>query len=238
MKILYNVHGHDDIVNFIPGNISKESIPKNIFCNIIIGFNNRWYAQSPIHGVTVGTQTEHVIEKQLNEGEDVHHVDEVVSEVVSGWLWVARQFNTLVKYGQPVPDEATPIHPGRTRQPGKHARSPFIPLYSSGGSSSIGPKFFYLKHPFTTLISENVDFDMLDKFNKWLYHWIDEVSKRKKAPFSIKEGLVLFPCSPRGSPQWLAHWCYYVLQSLVQVKYCTNLWQVYKFSARKKVFGY
>ncbi|XP_070022080.1 uncharacterized protein [Nicotiana sylvestris] len=155
-------------------------------------------AQSPIHGVTVASQTEQVIEKQLNEGENVHHVDEVVSEgsgidkkrVTLDDFELPDNLTQLVKYGEPIPDEATPIHLGRTRQPGKHARSPFIPLYSSGGSSSIGPKFFYLKHPFTTLIGENVDSDMLDKFNKWLYHRTDKVSKRKKAPFSIKDNQI------------------------------------------------
>ncbi|XP_070021628.1 uncharacterized protein [Nicotiana sylvestris] len=82
-------------------------------------------AQSPIHGVTIAAQTEQVIEKQLNEGEDVHHVDEVVSE-----------------------------------------------------GSGIDKK------------SENVDSDMLDKFNKWLYHRTDKVFKRKKAPFSIKDNQI------------------------------------------------
>ncbi|XP_075079933.1 uncharacterized protein LOC142165233 [Nicotiana tabacum] len=144
-------------------------------------------AQSPIHEVTVVAQTEQVIEKQLNEGEDAQHVDEVVSEgsgidkkgVTLDDFELPNNLTQLVKYGEPIPDEATPIHPGRTRQPGKHARSPSIPLYSSGDSSSIGPKFFYLKHPFTTLIGENVDSDVLDKFNKW-----------RKAPFSIKDNQI------------------------------------------------
>ncbi|XP_075096207.1 uncharacterized protein LOC142174327 [Nicotiana tabacum] len=155
-------------------------------------------AQSPIHGVIVAAQTEQVIEKQLNEGEDVHHVDEVVSEgscidkkrVTLDDFELPDNLTQLVKYGELIPDEATPIHPGRTRQLGEHARSPFIPLYSSGGSISIGPKFFYLKHPFTPLIGENVDSDMLDKFNKWLCHRTDKVSKRKKAPFSIKDNQI------------------------------------------------
>ncbi|XP_075096399.1 uncharacterized protein LOC107820707 [Nicotiana tabacum] len=141
--------------------------------------------QSPIHRVTVAAQIEQVIEKQINEGEDTQHVDEVVSEgsdidkkgVTLYDFELPDNLTQLVKYGEPIPDESTPIHPGRTKQPGKHARSPFIPLYSSGGSNSIGPKFFYLKHPFTTLIGENVDSDVLDKFNKWLYHRSDKVSK-------------------------------------------------------------
>uniref|UniRef100_A0A1S4AXT0 Uncharacterized protein n=1 Tax=Nicotiana tabacum TaxID=4097 RepID=A0A1S4AXT0_TOBAC len=68
-----------------------------------------------------------------------------------------ENLSQLVMYGEPIRDESTPVHPDRTRQPGKHARSPFTSLYSSGGSTSIGPKFFYLKHPFTSVIGENVD---------------------------------------------------------------------------------
>ncbi|XP_070017444.1 uncharacterized protein [Nicotiana sylvestris] len=96
----------------------------------------------------------------------------------------------LVMFDEPIQDDATPMHPGRTRHPRKHARSPFIPLYSSGYSSSVGPKIFYLKHPFTTIIGENVDPDILENFNKWLYQSSDKGSKRKKALFFIKDNQI------------------------------------------------
>jgi len=143
-------------------------------------------AQSPIHGVTVAAQTEQVIEEHDNEGADAQYVDLGDSEgsgvekngVTLDDFELPDNLSQLVMFGEPIQDDATPMHPGRTRHPGKHARSPFIPLYSSGGSSSVGPKIFYLKHPFTTVIGEDVDPEVLDNFNKWLYHCSDKGSKR------------------------------------------------------------
>jgi len=89
-----------------------------------------------------------------------------------------ENLSQLVMYGEPIRDESTPVHPGRTRQPGKHARSPFTSLYSSGGSTSVGPKFFYLKHPFTSVIGENVDPELTERFTNWLYIRSDKVSRR------------------------------------------------------------
>ncbi|XP_019242484.1 PREDICTED: uncharacterized protein LOC109222603, partial [Nicotiana attenuata] len=155
-------------------------------------------AQSPIHGVTVAARTEQMIENPVNESEDGEHVNEVVPEV-SGIdkkgvtlddFELPDNLTQLVMCGEPIPDEATPIHPIRTRQPWKHARSPFTPLYSSGGSSSVGRKFFYLKHPFTTVIGENVDADLIDRFTTWLYHRSDKVSKRRKEYFSKKDNQI------------------------------------------------
>ncbi|OIT29442.1 tmv resistance protein n [Nicotiana attenuata] len=155
-------------------------------------------AQSPIHGVTVAAQTEHVIEEDDNEGADAEYVDLGDSEgsgvekngVTLDDFEFPDNLSQLVMFGEPIQDDATPMHPGRTRHSGKHARSPFIPLYSSGSSSSVGPKIFYLKHPFTTVIGENVDPDILENFSKWLYHFIDKGSKRRKAPFSIKDNQI------------------------------------------------
>jgi len=121
--------------------------------------------QSPIHGVTVN--------EVVPEGSGIDKKGPTLDD-----FELPDNLTQLVMYGETIPDEATPIHPGRTRQPGKHARSPFTPLYSSGGSTSVGPKFFYLKHPFTTVIGENVDADLIERFTNWLYLRSDKVSKR------------------------------------------------------------
>ncbi|XP_075111045.1 uncharacterized protein LOC107791609 [Nicotiana tabacum] len=119
--------------------------------------------QSPIHGVTV---TEVVPEGIDNKGLTLDDFE------------LPENLSQLVMYVEPIPDESTPVHPGRTRQPGKHARSPFTSLYSSGGSTSVGPKFFYFKHPFTSVIGENVDPELTERFTNWLYIRSDKVSRR------------------------------------------------------------
>ncbi|XP_070011349.1 uncharacterized protein [Nicotiana sylvestris] len=123
--------------------------------------------QSPIHGVTVN--------EVVPEGLSIDKKGPTLDD-----FELPDNLTQLVMYGETIPDKATPIHPGRTRQPGKHTRSPFTPLYSSGGSTSVGPKFLYLKHPFTTVIGENVDADLIERFTNWLYLRSDKVSKRTK----------------------------------------------------------
>nr|XP_033513112.1 uncharacterized protein LOC117277820 [Nicotiana tomentosiformis] len=91
---------------------------------------------------------------------------------------VPENFSQIVKFGELNEDETTPVHQGRTRQPGKHVRSSFLPFNSSGGSTSVGPPIFLIKHPFTGVIGEDVDSDLLEEFNKWLYFGTDTVSKR------------------------------------------------------------
>ncbi|XP_070044925.1 uncharacterized protein [Nicotiana tomentosiformis] len=98
-----------------------------------------------------------------------------------------ENFSQIVKFGEINEEEITPVHQGRTRQPGKHARSPFLPFYSSGGSTSVGPPIFLIKHPFTGVIGEDVDLNLLEKFNKWLYLGTDTVSKRRKGPYTVKD---------------------------------------------------
>ncbi|XP_070002212.1 uncharacterized protein [Nicotiana sylvestris] len=112
--------------------------------------------QSPIHGVTVN--------EVVPEGSGIDKKGQTLDD-----FELPDNLTQLVMYGETIQDEASPIHPGRTRQPGKHARSPFTPLYSSGGNTSVGPKFFYLKHPFTTVIGENVDANLIERFTNWLY---------------------------------------------------------------------
>ncbi|XP_075074391.1 uncharacterized protein LOC142161996 [Nicotiana tabacum] len=85
--------------------------------------------QSPIHGVTVN--------EVVPEGSGIDKKGPTLDD-----FELPDNLTQLVMYGETIPDEATPIHPGRTRQPGKHARSPFTHLYSSGGSTSVGPNFF------------------------------------------------------------------------------------------------
>nr|XP_016452685.1 PREDICTED: uncharacterized protein LOC107777213 [Nicotiana tabacum] len=115
-------------------------------------------------------------------------------------------------YGELIRNESTPVHPGRTRQPGKHAQSPFTSLYSSGGSTSVGPKFFYLKHPFTSVIGENVDPELTERFTNWLYIRSDKVSRRRKYYFSKKDNQIKpwldFGCEKIDKKDWfydLAH---------------------------------
>ncbi|XP_019238869.1 PREDICTED: uncharacterized protein LOC109218928 [Nicotiana attenuata] len=133
--------------------------------------------QSPIHGATVN--------ELVPEGSGIDKKGLTLDD-----FELLDNLTQLVMYVEPIPDEATPIHPGRTRQPGKHARSPFTPLYSSGGSTYVGPKFFYLKHPFTTVIGENVDADLIERFTNWLYLRSDKVSKRRKEYFSKKDNQI------------------------------------------------
>ncbi|XP_070002189.1 uncharacterized protein [Nicotiana sylvestris] len=143
-------------------------------------------AKSPIHGVTVVAQTEQVIEEHDNEGADAQYVDLGDSEgsgvekngVTLDDFELPDNLSQMVKFSEPIQYDSTPMHPGRTRHPEKHARSPFISPYSFGGSSSVGPKIFYLKHPFTIVISEEVDLEVLDNFNK------------RKTPFSIKNNQI------------------------------------------------
>ncbi|XP_033515396.1 uncharacterized protein [Nicotiana tomentosiformis] len=54
---------------------------------------------------------------------------------------------------------------------------PFSLFYSSGGSTSVRPLIFLIKHPFTWAISEDVDPDLLEEFDKWLYLGTDTVLK-------------------------------------------------------------
>nr|XP_016482631.1 PREDICTED: uncharacterized protein LOC107803430 [Nicotiana tabacum] len=98
-----------------------------------------------------------------------------------------ENFSQIVKAGELDEDETTPVHQGRTRQLGKYTRSHFLPFYSSGGSTSIGPPIFLIKHPFTGVIDDDVDLDLLEEFNKWLYFGTDTVSKRRKALYSLKD---------------------------------------------------
>jgi len=144
------------------------------------------HAQSPIHGVTVAAQREQQNPEDDNVGEEAEYVNVGDSEESGGEkkevtlddFELPDNFSQLVKFGEPIQDETTPVHQGRTRQPGKHARSPFLPLYSSGGSTSVGPQIFHLKHPFTSVIGQNVDLELLDQFHKWLYHGTDTGPKR------------------------------------------------------------
>nr|XP_009776115.1 PREDICTED: uncharacterized protein LOC104225938 [Nicotiana sylvestris] len=155
--------------------------------------------QSSIHGVTVN--------EVVPEGSGIDKKGPTLDD-----FELPDNLTQLVMYGEPIPDEATPIHPGRTRQPEKHERSPFTPLYSSGGSTSVGPKFFYLKHPFTTVIGENVDVDLIERFTNWLYLRSDKVSKRRKEYFSKKDNQIKpwldFGCEKVYKKDWfyaLAH---------------------------------
>ncbi|XP_075096414.1 uncharacterized protein LOC142174507 [Nicotiana tabacum] len=166
--------------------------------------------QSPIHGVTVT--------EVVPEGIDKKVVPEVVPEGIDNKGLTLDDFelpenlSQLVMYGEPIPDESTPVHPGRTRQPGKHARSPFTSLYSSGGSTSVGPKFFNLKHPFTSVIGENVDPELTERFTNWLYIRSDKVSRRRKYYFFKKDNQIKpwldFGCEKIDKKDWfyaLAH---------------------------------
>nr|XP_009759565.1 PREDICTED: uncharacterized protein LOC104212079 [Nicotiana sylvestris] len=156
------------------------------------------HVQSPIHGVTIAAQREQQNPKDDNVGEEVEYVNVGDSEESGGEkkkvtlddFELPDNFSQLVKFGEPIPNETTLVHQGRTRQPRKHARSPFLPLYSSGGSTSVGPQIFHLKHPFTSVIGQNVDPDLLDQFHKWLYHGTDAGPKRRKASYSIKDNQI------------------------------------------------
>ncbi|XP_070003184.1 uncharacterized protein [Nicotiana sylvestris] len=162
--------------------------------------------QSPIHGVTVT--------EVVPEGIDKKVVPEGIDNkgLTLDDFELPENLSQLVMYGEPIPDESTPVHPGRTRQPGKHARSPFTSLYSSGGSTSVGPKFFYLKHPFTSVIGENVDPELTERFTNWLYIRSDKVSRRRKYYFSKKDNQIKpwldFGCEKIDKKDWfydLAH---------------------------------
>ncbi|XP_075096403.1 uncharacterized protein LOC107779659 [Nicotiana tabacum] len=162
--------------------------------------------QSPIHGVTVT--------EVVPEGIDKKVVPEGIDNkgLTLDDFELPENLSQLVMYGEPIPDESTPVHPGRTRQPGKHARSPFTSLYSSGGSTSVGPKFFYLKHPFTSVIGENVDPELTERFTNWLYICSDKVSRRRKYYFSKKDNQIKpwldFGCEKIDKKDWfydLAH---------------------------------
>nr|XP_018621815.1 uncharacterized protein LOC108942778 [Nicotiana tomentosiformis] len=98
-----------------------------------------------------------------------------------------ENFPQIVKFGELNKDETTPVHQGRSRQPGKHARSPFLPFYSSDGSTSVGPPIYLIKHPFTGVIGKDVDPDLLEEFNNWLYLGTDTFSKRRNAAYSIND---------------------------------------------------
>ncbi|XP_075112119.1 uncharacterized protein LOC142182094 [Nicotiana tabacum] len=160
--------------------------------------------QSSIHGVTVT--------EVVPEGIDKKVIPEVVPEGIDNKGLTLDDFelpenlSQLVMYGEPIPDESTPVHPGRTRQPGKHARSPFTSLYSSGGSTSVGPKLFYLKHPFTSVIGENVDPELTERFTNWLYIRSDKVSRRRKDYFSKKDNQIKpwldFGCEKIDKKDW------------------------------------
>ncbi|XP_070022188.1 uncharacterized protein [Nicotiana sylvestris] len=189
---MINIRNVQDDAKHFQFNIG-EQVQENTSKTVTEGIN----AQSPIHGVTVAAQSEQVIEEHDNEGADAQYVDLGDSEgsrvekngVTLDDFELPDNLSQLVMFGEPIQDDATPMHSGRIRHPKKYARSPFIPLYSSGGNNSVGPKIFYLKHPFTTVIGENIDPDILEKFNKWLYQSSDKGSKRK-APFSIKDNQI------------------------------------------------
>ncbi|XP_070007214.1 uncharacterized protein [Nicotiana sylvestris] len=156
------------------------------------------HAQSPIHGVTVAAQIEQQYPEDDNVGEEAKFVNVGDLEESEGEkkeftlddFELPDNFSQLVKFSEPIQDETTPVYQGRTRQSGKHARSPFLPLYSSGGSTSVGPLIFHLKHPFTSVIGQNVDPELLDQFHKWLYNGTDTRSKRRKALYSIKDNQI------------------------------------------------
>nr|XP_016462350.1 PREDICTED: uncharacterized protein LOC107785536 [Nicotiana tabacum] len=156
------------------------------------------HAQSPIHGVTSTIQGEQKKEEDVNVGKEAEYVNVGDSddsrgekkEVTLDDFELPDNFSQLVKFGEPNQDETTPVHQGRTRQPGKHARSPFLPLYSSGGSTSAGPPIFHVKHPFTTVIGQDVDPELLEEFRKWLYFGTDKALKRRKALYSIKDNQI------------------------------------------------
>ncbi|XP_070007911.1 uncharacterized protein [Nicotiana sylvestris] len=162
--------------------------------------------QSPIHGVTVTEVVPEGIDKKVVP-EGIENKGLTLDD-----FELPENLSQLVMYGEPIPDESTPVHPGRTRQPGKHARSPFTSLYSSGGSTSVGPKFFYLKHPFTSVIGENVDPELTERFTNWLYIRSDKVSRRRKYYFSKKDNQIKpwldFGCEKIDKKDWfydLAH---------------------------------
>ncbi|XP_070009758.1 uncharacterized protein [Nicotiana sylvestris] len=162
--------------------------------------------QSPIHGVTVTEVVPEGIDKKVVP-EGIENKGLTLDD-----FELPENLSQLVMYGEPIRDESTPVHPGRTRQPGKHARSPFTSLYSSGGSTSVGPKFFYLKHPFTSVIGENVDPELTERFTNWLYIRSDKVSRRRKYYFSKKDNQIKpwldFGCEKIDKKDWfydLAH---------------------------------
>nr|XP_009588147.1 uncharacterized protein LOC104085741 [Nicotiana tomentosiformis]XP_033509191.1 uncharacterized protein LOC104085741 [Nicotiana tomentosiformis] len=102
-----------------------------------------------------------------------------------------ENFSDIVKFGEVNEDETTLVQQGRKRVPGKHVRSPFLPYFSSGGSSSVGPPpIFNIKHPFIGVIVDNVDPDLMEEFNKWLYLGTDTVLKRKKASYTVKYNML------------------------------------------------
>ncbi|XP_070004946.1 uncharacterized protein [Nicotiana sylvestris] len=137
-------------------------------------------------------------EEDANVGEEAEYVNVGDSddsrgekkEVTLDDFELPDNFSQLVKFDEPNQDETTPVHQGRTRQPGKHARSPFLLLYSSGGSTSVGPLIFHLKHPFTTVIGQDANPELLEEFSKWLYFGTDKALKRRKALYSIKDNQI------------------------------------------------
>nr|XP_009787702.1 PREDICTED: uncharacterized protein LOC104235598 [Nicotiana sylvestris] len=120
------------------------------------------HTQSPIHGVTVAAQREQQNEEDDNIGEEAEYVNISDSEDSRG------EKNEVTLDDFEFPDNFS----------------------HSGGSTSVGPQNFHLKHPFTSVIGQNVDLELLDQFHKWLYHGTDIGSKRRKAPYSIKDNQI------------------------------------------------
>ncbi|XP_075105098.1 uncharacterized protein LOC142179295 [Nicotiana tabacum] len=183
------VHASTNKTEHVEGALGEENHPAHVdlythFEGAVDEENSErkdMHAQSPIHRVTVAAQTEQQNQEDDNIGEEANYVNVGDSkdsgsekkEVTLDDFELTDNFSQLVKFGEPIQDETTPMHQGRTRQPGKYARSPFLPLYSFGGSTSVGPQIFHLKHPFTSVIGQNVDPELLDQFHKWLYHGTD-----------------------------------------------------------------
>ncbi|XP_075074791.1 uncharacterized protein LOC142162346 [Nicotiana tabacum] len=120
------------------------------------------HAQSPIHGVIVATQIEQQNLDDDNVGEKAEYVNVGDSEESEG----EKKEVTLDDFE--LPDNFS----------------------HSGGSISVGPQIFHLKHPFTSVIGQNVDPELLDQFHKWLYNGTDTGPKRRKAPYSIKDNQI------------------------------------------------
>ncbi|XP_033509077.1 uncharacterized protein [Nicotiana tomentosiformis] len=153
------------------------------------------HLQSPIQDANVSQQGEDCNEAFSGEPVDFINVDDSDNDSKSGKRTITldvielpENFSQIVKFGEVNEYETTLVHQGRTRVPGKHVRSPFLPYFSSDGSTSIGPPLiFNIKHPFTGVMGEDVDPALLEEFNKWLYLGTCTISKRKKAPYTVKD---------------------------------------------------
>nr|XP_009761359.1 PREDICTED: uncharacterized protein LOC104213542 [Nicotiana sylvestris] len=138
--------------------------------------------QSPVEDENVIKERDNCCEEGGEPAEYVNVGDSDESrcdkrEVTLDDFELPENFSQIVKFGELNQDETTLVHQGRTRQPGKHARSLFLPIFNSGGNTFVGPPIFQIKHPFTGIIGQNVDPELLDEFNNWLYLGTDKSSR-------------------------------------------------------------